>query len=146
MVYVKPSTFMNENSNKMKIAIPIWADRVSPVFDEACKLMLVEIENNRIMNREVFRIANDSLASKAFFLKDNSVNLILCGAVSNAYIRNLLENEIEVIPWLTGSVEEIIAAFLKGVLFENNEFLMPGCCMRHRNRARIKQKIRQHNI
>lgn len=125
----------------MKLAIPIWAERISPVLDEACRLLLVEIEDNKIINRKILNIARNPLSLKANYLQNNSVNLILCGAVSEAYIRNLSDIGIEVIPWLTGLVEEIISAYLNGILFNNNEFLMPGCCIRKRKRQGKKNKI-----
>ena len=130
----------------MRLGIPIWADRISPVFDEACRLMLVEIDGSVIIERKIIDIRKNSLPVKAGYIKDHSVNLIFCGAVSEEYLIKLSNIGIEVIPWLTGSVEEIISAYLNGILFDSNEFVMPGCRMCRRRRRRNRQGAINQNL
>jgi len=134
-----------EISSKMIIGIPIWAGRISPVFDEACKMLIIEIEDKSIKSSKVIDFQRNSLPFRASFLKDNLVNLILCGAVSEAYMRYLSELSIEVIPWMKGSVEEVVSAYLKGALLSVDEFTMPGCRNHKRSRKRRRQNIQSHN-
>jgi len=35
----------------MIIALPVWEDRISPVFDVAAMILLAEIENGDVLNR-----------------------------------------------------------------------------------------------
>ena len=37
----------------MRIAIPVWGNKVSPVFDTSEHLLLVDIENGIEINREI---------------------------------------------------------------------------------------------
>jgi hypothetical protein len=36
----------------MKVAFTAWEDRISPVFDSARKLLIADIENERIVGRQ----------------------------------------------------------------------------------------------
>ena len=35
----------------MRIAVPIWEDRISPVFDTASRLLIVEMEDQKDTSR-----------------------------------------------------------------------------------------------
>jgi predicted Fe-Mo cluster-binding NifX family protein len=62
------------------------------------------------------------------------VEVLICGAISR-YFYSLLINVagIDVIPWVSGSIEEVLNAYMKGNLYRQ-KFLMPGCCW-HKGRS-----------
>ena len=54
----------------MKVAIPHWQERVSPVFDSAGNVLLIDIENGRERQREERRLTRtDIMARAGEFLK-----------------------------------------------------------------------------
>ena len=108
----------------MRVAIPCWQGRVSPVLDEAGTLLIVELEAGREPGRE-------GLLGRAQRIRDLDVKVLICGAVSRPLEAALLAAGIEVIPQTCGDVERVLAAFMDGQL-EQGTFLMPGCRGRRR--------------
>jgi predicted Fe-Mo cluster-binding NifX family protein len=60
------------------------------------------------------------------------VDILICGAVSYTFLQMLQSSGLEVIQQISGQVEEVLKAYLKGNIY-NTKFLMPGC-KRYRSR------------
>jgi predicted Fe-Mo cluster-binding NifX family protein len=104
-------------------------ERVSPVFDVAKHLLLVDIENSIEVARSEKTIDETDLLSRVSYVSDLGVELLICGAISRP-LRLILEAKgIDVIGQVCGNTEEILDAFLRGRLFDQT-FLLPGCKMR----------------
>ena len=115
----------------MRIAVPYWDNRISPVFDAAQAFLLIDVSNFNVVGRTLLSTAGMSPPEKIRVLKGNHVNRILCGAISDM-LHNLLQaNEISVYPWNSGEINEVIKAILQNRLSEPR-FSMPGCCHRRR--------------
>lgn len=113
----------------MKAAISIWDNRVSPVFDTARKLLLVEIENGQEVSRCEVTLAETWPLARVARLKELGVSVLLCGAISRPLAAMLISAGIQIVPFMMGNTEEILNAYLKGHL-PDPRFLMPGCCGR----------------
>jgi len=100
----------------MKIAIAHWQSRVSPVFDVADRLFLITIENGREVHRESLRLAGQDPFERARKLAEQGVSVLLCGAVSSALEKALTAAGIQVLGFLGGEMESIVAAFIDGHL------------------------------
>ena len=109
----------------MKIAIPVWNDYVSNVFDFAARLLLVEIENGREANRAEVPLQAQSLPERAGKLKDLGVNVLVCGAISQALANMVTASGIEMLPFVTGRVDDVLQGYLTGQLVQP-QFIMPG--------------------
>ena len=113
--------------------MPIWAGRVSPVFDVAKRLLLVEVEHSTVGCRMEHDL---SAGSRVSTLTRLGVELLICGAISRRLERSLCGAGIDVVSDTTGPVDEVVNAFLAGTL-SDDRFAMPGCCRkRHRRRQR----------
>ena len=119
----------------MKVAIPIWDGRVSPVMDTAGILLVVEVVDGCEISRETVFIPQGNISNRVNFLKDLNIDTLICGAISQQFEQMLFASGIESYPWYRGDVEEIIAAHAGGIL-QNDDFLMPGCGRRGRGRGR----------
>ena len=115
----------------MKVAIPHWQGRVSPVFDVAGNLLLVDVANGQEQTRQDVRLETDDLQARASSLAELGADVLICGAISWPLEMALSVAGLEVIPQTCGNVEDVLAAFLNGGL-DQNAFLMPGCCGRRR--------------
>ena len=115
----------------MKVAVPVWNGRVSPVFDTARKILVVDIEGQKEVARTEEAIEEMFIPSRAAKLTELGVNVLLCGAISNPLAMMLSASGIEVVPFLTGEIEETLGSYLAGKL-PDAKFLMPGCCRRRR--------------
>jgi len=113
----------------------VWQGRISPVFDTAGKLLLVDAEAGREQGRSVAMLDERIPPLRAKRLRELGVDVLLCGAVSRPLAAMLAAERIEVIGWLSGPAEEVLAAYLAGRLWQKR-FHMPGCCGRALRRRR----------
>lgn len=121
----------------MKIAIPHWQSRVSPVCDEARHFLVVHVADGVEVSRSEWELTlpgSDPLGRAARLL-DIGVNTVICAAISQALESMLLGIGIRVIPQVCGNVEEVLQAYCAGTL-DQDRFHMPGCGRRQRHRRR----------
>jgi predicted Fe-Mo cluster-binding NifX family protein len=125
----------------MKVAIPLWQGRVSPVFDEAGRILVVDVFDGRERSRkeELLRVQNPFERAKA--LPVMGIDLLICGMISQAQQAALDSVGIRIIPHICGSVEDVIAAFLDGQI-ENGALLMPGCGRRKQSRRHRYRSVK----
>jgi predicted Fe-Mo cluster-binding NifX family protein len=109
----------------MRIAIPTWNGRISPVFDTASRVLVAEVDESKECSRFETDISEQFLPSKTIRLAELGVNTLICGAISGQCAYMVKSKGIELIPWISGQVEEVLQAFLRGTLFDT-QFLMPG--------------------
>ena len=113
----------------MRIAIPVWNDRVSPVFDVSRTIRIVDIADGAVSREAIHTLENEARASK---LAKLGVDILICAAVSTPLEATLWVSGIEVIPDTCGTVEEIIEAFASGDT-ELTRFRSPGNSRSHRS-------------
>jgi predicted Fe-Mo cluster-binding NifX family protein len=124
-------TWIAVNYCEMKIAIPNWQGRISPVFDAAQSLIMVEVDNGRELRRSESRIECADPLARVRQATDMGANVLICGAISRPLETALAAANIRVISQTCGPVEDVLEAFLCNQLTEK-AFLMPGCCGRRR--------------
>ena len=114
----------------MRIAVPIWEDKVSPVLDTATKLLITESGTQKKGSRfEVFLIKKD-ISQRCSFIRKLEIDVLICGAVSRLFSEMLKASGIEIISGITGPVEDVLEAYQKGALL-SSEFFMPGSKSNH---------------
>ena len=128
----------------MRVAIPLWQGRVSPVFDEACRILLVDFLDSREQHRQEEALTSRNPFKRAQQLPKLGVDLLICGMISQTQQNALVSAGIRIIPHICGQMEEVIAAFLDGRI-ESGELLMPGCGRNRRLRKRGAPKYREKN-
>ncbi|MDZ7860781.1 MAG: NifB/NifX family molybdenum-iron cluster-binding protein [Candidatus Krumholzibacteriota bacterium] len=143
-----------------RIAITIWNDRISPVFESAGRIILVEVEQNHELSRSErelpvtpFHEAERGNYNRSFSprfdeglvckkierLRELDVDILVCGAISNFTAGLVSSAGIEIIGWISGYKEEVIQALIRNRIGDDG-FLMPGCFGRRRRRGRRNSK------
>jgi predicted Fe-Mo cluster-binding NifX family protein len=117
--------------SKNRIAIPIWNDYVSNVFDFANQLFLVDVEDNKGTNHRQIPFVQQAMQQRTHQLVELNVDVLICGTISRSLATMLMASHIEVIPFVTGLVDEVLAAYLNKQL-DQAKFLQPGCNLRTR--------------
>jgi len=102
----------------MKIAIPVWQGNVSSVFDFAHKLLLVELEKGTEKNRKEIALTGQSCQERAAKLRQLGTDVLICGAISRPLAFMLDSIGIEVLPFVTGTTEQILDAYNSGELYQ----------------------------
>lgn len=110
----------------MRIAIPQWQGRVSPVFDVAVNLVLIDIENGREIHREEKRFLETEPSARVAEFLSIKADILLCGAISAPLQTRLTASDVQVTGFICGMVDEVLAAYLTGQL-ATPAFAMPGC-------------------
>jgi len=110
----------------MKIAISIWNDCVSNVFDFSSSLLLVEIENDKEISRSQIVLESRSLSQRVGQLKNLEVDVLVCGAISRSLAEMITASGIEVLAYITGDINDVLEAYKTGQLGQS-QFTMPGC-------------------
>ena len=109
----------------VRVAIPIFRSRVSPVFDSCTRVLLVDIEHNQEIDRREIYLDELSLTERVTILQKSRVKTIICSGISDM-LQNMLESvKIYLITGIAGDVEQVVAAYLSERLKEPR-FQMPG--------------------
>jgi predicted Fe-Mo cluster-binding NifX family protein len=128
----------------MIVAVPVWQGRVSPVFDVAGQLLLVEFDGARETVRRQEALPEEAPERRVQRLQALGIETLICGAVSHALEVLLGAGGIQVIPRICGAVDEVLQAFLCSEL-HNDQFAMPGCCGQRRHRQRGCRRNRRRS-
>ncbi|MDZ7698558.1 MAG: NifB/NifX family molybdenum-iron cluster-binding protein [Deltaproteobacteria bacterium] len=110
----------------MKVALTVWENRVSPVFDCAQRLLIVDIYERTEVSRHFEPFHWHSPYSRASKLSSLGVQVLICGAVSEQCAAIIDTRGIRIIPFMAGKVDEVLNAYLTDRL-NDRKFLMPGC-------------------
>lgn len=110
----------------MKVAVTIWGNRISPVFDASRRLLIVEIDGGRVTERTHVLFDPEKPSSLTRTLAALEVKVIICGAVSQVPAAIIVAGGIGLIPFITGEVDRILDTYAKGGALVP-DFVMPGC-------------------
>ncbi|MBN1364714.1 MAG: hypothetical protein JW976_07920 [Syntrophaceae bacterium] len=120
-----------------KIAMTVWNDIISPVFDSANRVLIVEIKDGKVFGSRYEVLGPELPFSRALRLSGWGIQVLICGGISIGFARTMEIYGIEVIPFITGNVHRVLDAYLSNTLMVNN-FFMPGFrggCRRNRFRG-----------
>ncbi|RLB30911.1 MAG: hypothetical protein DRG87_03845 [Deltaproteobacteria bacterium] len=99
----------------MRIAITTHNGRVSPLFDSASRFLVAELDMNRECSRFEAAISEPFLYSKVMRLRELGAETLICGAISEQGASMITTAGVELIPWISGQVEEVLQAFLVSI-------------------------------
>lgn len=114
-----------------RVGICHHVGRVSPVFDVASNLQTFDVDNGWVKEREEKVLVSRDPYSRAREVSKHGVTTVICGAVSQPLEQALHALGVNVIGFVCGSIDEVMAGFAEGRLGDER-FLMPGCCGRAR--------------
>ena len=123
----------------MKVAIPIWNGRVSPVMDTARQLVLADIEDGQMQWRKLINVPPLHISNLARFVAERGVEVVICGAICRQLEAMLAAAGIQTIPWIRGEIDDVISVFARREL-PRERFLMPGCGYGRRRRGRRRAR------
>ncbi len=122
----------------MRIALPIWKNRISPVFDTARQLVLIDVEGRREMSRQLSPIDTFSPMRRVEAVRQLDIDLLVCGAITSHLLQGLQQQGVQVIPYVCGNVDDIVHGILWGDSI-TTRFAMAGRgrCWQHRGENRF---------
>jgi predicted Fe-Mo cluster-binding NifX family protein len=115
----------------MTVAVPVFRNRVSPVFDWCRTLVVLDINDGRVVRRETVSCEAAQPEQLAGRLASHGVDVLVCGGISRQLCGLIEAQRIRVIPWVSGELDEVISAIIGGKL-HHPRFALPGCGMQRR--------------
>lgn len=118
----------------MKVAIPHWQGRVSPVLDSAGRCYSIELTGaGESTSRGEVALQAISPMQRAQEIAALHADLLICGAVSRPLAMALESAGVAFRSDICGRIDEVLDALVAGRLDEDM-YQMPGCCGRRRRR------------
>jgi len=109
----------------LRVAIPVWEGRVSPVLDVAANLLLVDLDAGHEVSRNSERFDSCPLPLRARRFSELGVDIVICGAISQPLADMLSASGITVLPCIIGEVEDVLRSYLDDGV-PDSRFFMPG--------------------
>ncbi len=110
----------------MKVALTVWENRVSPLFDAACMLLIADIQRGRVRKKRYQPFECKSPYLRAARLDDLEVNVLICGGISEFYANLIEARGIKIVSFVAGDIDEILEAYVNGDIYRK-DYRMPGC-------------------
>ena len=111
----------------MKIAIPIFVNRISPRFDFSPEIWVIEVERGKVLGQEKLSTANLNLPQRLEQVTSNGVDKIICGGIDGLSRNQLGSKGIDVVQDVIGDADIVFDLFIRGRL-------RPGFCCERRGR------------
>jgi len=132
-------TSSQQEQSAMRIGIPVHQGRISPLFDTARTLLVVDLQEGREVSRKEHELGESGPAERVARLTQYGVQVLLCGALSRPLWFMVSAAGVKVLPFLTGEVDSVLEAYLRGNL-EQPAFFLPGCCPGRWGRGRRRRR------
>ncbi len=91
----------------MKVAIPVWQNRVAPVFDTCNQIKIFDSEK-QLSHLKTVEIGKMSLANRLNAISDSGTEILVCNGISNFLAGCLQARSIRVLNNLTGHEREVL--------------------------------------
>jgi predicted Fe-Mo cluster-binding NifX family protein len=109
-----------------RIAIPVFKSRISPVFDTSTKMLVIDCDEGKEIQRQEIFLGKLSLYERQRILESLDVNVFICGGITETFQKMIKTSDNQLITGRTGAVDEILAAYRCGKI-NTKKYQMPGC-------------------
>jgi len=122
----------------MKVAIPLYKNRVSPRFSFSRRFLVAEIEAKQEVAREILAMDIQNPKQIAECFARNGIDLVLTGGMNTNFQKEFRLRNISVIWGVIGEAEDVLATYMDGKVFAGM-----GPCPPVRKRKRRSAKSRK---
>ena len=109
----------------IRITIPVFHNRVSPVLDTCTRLLVNDFEGNISVSKREISFVVYSQSERFEIVKNLKPDAIICCGISEVFDKMLQSAGIRLISGIAGDVEEVTEAFLSNRI-DDPRFRMPG--------------------
>ena len=110
----------------MKVAIPRMGETVAPCFEYCATMAIFNIAESGTVEHVDFPLQSREPFDRVRLLRDQKVDTVICGGMQAFYEDLLKAGGFEVISWVSGFVDELLALYIRGELEPGTE-LEGGC-------------------
>lgn len=105
-----------KGNNNMKIAVTYKEEEVFQHFGQTEQFKVYNVENEKIISSEIIDTNGNGHGALATFLKENQVDILICGGIGGGARTALTEANIKLFPGAKGNADLQVESFLKGSL------------------------------
>jgi predicted Fe-Mo cluster-binding NifX family protein len=100
----------------MKIAIPMFGNRISPRFDFSPEMWIIDVEGGKVVRQEKLPTAHLNLPQRLEQITSNGVDKVICGGIDGFCQNQLGGRGIDIVQDVMGDAEIVFDLFMKGGL------------------------------
>jgi predicted Fe-Mo cluster-binding NifX family protein len=100
----------------VKVAIPHYQGQVAPCFESTAAITIFTIRRNKVVEETGFILQSREALDRVRLLRDQGVGTLICGGLRSSIEDLLQASGIQVLSWVSGSVEELLERFTEGRL------------------------------
>ncbi len=100
----------------VRIAIPRFGESVAPCFEQASTITIFTIHRKRIVSQEDFTFNSREGLDRVRLLRDQEVDVLICGGMQEVFETLLAARGIQVYSWVSGDVDALVQQYLAGTL------------------------------
>ena len=104
----------------MKVAIPRVGGSIAPRFEHSAKITIYTIRDRKVVESTDISLQSQEALDRVRLLRDQGVATLICGGIERATESILIASGINTITWVNGSVDELLALFVKGRLVSSS--------------------------
>lgn len=109
----------------MNICLAAYGNRIASLLETSDRLILIQAPDFDKADVRTIPLYSGAYNEILKILQDNGVNTLICGAIT-ACVHDLLKAQnIDIVPWITGNVSDIIEALRQNRML-TPDFNMPG--------------------
>ena len=123
----------------MKLALSVFKDCISTVFDAADQFLIIETDGTNHSRRISEKFLSADPVGRALQLKNQSIDVLICGAISRPMQLAIISQGITIYPFIRGNINDVLAAHQNNQL-EQPVFSLPGCRRRFRGNEWGRQR------
>lgn len=116
-----------------KVGVTVWGRRISPVFDAAQTLLVVELAAGNLVDSRQVQLTPGRTDEVIGLLRESGVKTLICGAISAEPARKIEDSGIRLISFIAGKTEQVLAWYGGGGPIAG--YQMPGCHGQGRGRG-----------
>lgn len=100
----------------MKVAIPRFSEAIAPCFEYSATITIFSVEEQRVVDQLDFVLQSRDALDRVRLLRDQGVDVLICGGVGELYEEVVNATGIRVLSWVSGDVDDVLEAYLAGRL------------------------------
>ncbi len=110
---------------QVRVAIPRFGESVAPCFEHTSTITIFSIHRKRIVSQEDFVFNSREGLDRVRLLRDQDVDVLICGGMQEVFETMLAARGIQVYSWVSGNVDELLESFLAGTLVPGTARIRP---------------------
>ena len=103
----------------MRIAVTFLAGQIFGHFGKTKEFAIFDIEDKKVVDNHILAVNGEGHAALAVLLKQNNVNVVICGGIGEGASNALSQYNIEVVAGVQGNVRHAVEEYLSGTLRDN---------------------------